>query len=245
LRITAVGQQFVHQLQRLPQAPTRPLGLRQRRQLGGTLMQLHRHGAQMLDACRQAFVVGKLGRRLPQGVDLGPLGVDPLGQERGSRLQQAFAHLGCQLQRMHIGDIGDQVGGVLEPQAVLHQARLPGLRDQFLKKLHEALGPDPLAKIGAVGVIGHLIAQGQVEEPAEGHVGLGSFHDLPVGQLVMKAQEQDFEHAHRVDGRPAHARAVRLGEPRAKALEVNVRRHLPQIMVLGHDGVEDLPIEFG
>ena len=102
----------------------------------------------------------------------------------------------------------------------------PGLGDEFLEDLPEALGPDSLAKISAVGVIGHRAAQGQVEEPAKGHVGLDACHDLPVGEFVMEAQEQDFEHAHWVDGRPAHAQTVRLGEPRAKALEIDPRGHL-------------------
>ena len=42
----------------------------------------------------------------------------------------------------------------------------------------------------------------------------------------MEAQEQDFEHAHWVDGRRAHAQTVRLGESGTKVLEIDPRGHL-------------------
>src|SRR6516225_11548055 len=49
---------------------------------------------------------------------------------------------------------------------------------------------------------------------------------------------------HRIDGRPAHAQAVRIGEARPKPLEIDLLGNLPQIMARRHYRLEDLPIEF-
>jgi hypothetical protein len=46
-------------------------------------------------------------------------------------VQQAFAYLGCQLQRPHSGHIREQMRGVLEPQAILDQACFAGLGEEF------------------------------------------------------------------------------------------------------------------
>jgi hypothetical protein len=58
--------------------------------------------------------------------------------------------LGRQLQRLHVGHIRKQAGGVFKAQAIL---------DQALKHLREAFGSQASAKVRAAGVIGHLIPQ--------------------------------------------------------------------------------------
>ncbi len=153
------------------------------------------------------------------------------------------SHLGGQLQRPHVRDIGEHVGGVLEPQAILDQTGLTCLRDEILKDLGEAFDADAFAKISAAGVIGHGVRQGKIEEPTEGQVGLGAFHDLAIGQFVVEAQEQDFEHAHRIDGGPSQARTIGFDKAWPKTFEINVGGDLPQIMIFGDDDREDLSIK--
>ena len=160
-------------------------------------------------------------------------------------MQQALAHLGRQPQRLDIGRIGNDVGGILEPQAILDQAGFACLGEQFLEYLLKAFGVDASAKVGAIGVMRHLDLQGHAKKPTKGEVGPGSFDDLPVGQLVMEAQKEDFEHADRIDGGPAHDWVIGFGEARPKALEINAFSDLAQIMIVGHNDVKQKAIGFG
>jgi hypothetical protein len=50
--------------------------------------------------------------------------------------------------------------------------------------------------------------EAQTQKPTEGHVRHGPFHDLAVGQAIVKAQKQDLEHANRIDGRTSPEKAV-------------------------------------
>src|ERR1022692_820927 len=103
----------------------------------------------------------------------------------------------------------------------MHQAVLTRQRYQILKDLLKAFRTDALAKMRAVGVIGNLVVQAQPQEPTEGHVRDGAFHDLTVGKAIVKAQKQDLEHADRIDGRPSPEEAVGEVESWPKCLELH------------------------
>jgi hypothetical protein len=131
--------------------------LRRRRQSGTALAQLGRHLPQAFDAGCQALVGGEFRRRFPQNDEPGTLFVYPLRKERSRRFQQMLAHLSRQHQRRHFGHVREQVRGILQPQAILHETRFPRLGDEILKHLHETLLTDAIPKVGALGVMGHRL----------------------------------------------------------------------------------------
>jgi hypothetical protein len=59
----------------------------------------------------------------------------------------------------------------------------------------------------------------------------------------METQEQNLQHPDRINGRATHAQAVSIGKPRSKPLEIDLRKDLPQVMVLGDYQVKHLPIQ--
>ena len=134
---------------------------------------------------------------------------------------------------------------VFEPQSIADQAVLARLRHHVLKHLLKALDANAVAKMRAVGVIGNRGMHAQRQKPTERHVGDRAFHDLAVGQAIVKAQEQNLEHADRINGRPAKIRIVATNETRPKGLEVDARHDLAKVMVLRDDRLEDSQIEFG
>ena len=101
-----------------------------------------------------------------------------------------------------------------------------------------------LRKIGVGGVIGQRLVQAELEEPAEGEVGLGAGHDLAIGEAVVEAQKEDLEHADGIDPGPPGV-AVNFREAGAEASEIHVLVDLSEIMAGGDDLCEDALIEFG
>jgi len=182
--------------------------------------------AQLLETRGQSFLIAELGGRLPQGLDLLALLRHPLREQRRGGTQQALAHLGGQGQRPHIDRVGQQMRGVFKPQAILDQAGFACLSDEFLKELGEAFDADAFAKVSAAGVVRQSSADGPTEKPAKRHIGAGAFDDLAIGQFVMKAQEQDLEHAYRINGRPPLAQRIRFGQARPKAFRNQCKRPL-------------------
>ena len=73
----------------------------------------------------------------------------------------------------------------------------------------QALGADALAKMRAVGVVGNFGMHAQRQKPTKRHVGDRAFHALTIGQAIVKAQEQDLEHADRIDVRQLLEIAIR------------------------------------
>jgi hypothetical protein len=63
----------------------------------------------------------------------------------------------------------------------------PRLREHLLKDLPKYFVAEAIPKVGAVGVIGNLIFPAPPQKPTEGHVCGGTFHDLAIGQVIMKA----------------------------------------------------------
>ena len=108
-----------------------------------------------------------------------------------------------------------------------------------MKDLLQPFDADALAEVGALGVMRHGGVQAQVEKPAKDHIGLGAFHDLAIGQLVMKAQEQDLEHADGIDRRAAHRGTVGVVKAWSKALEIHQCLDASQVMIGRHHGGKD------
>ena len=89
-------------------------------------------------------------------------------------------------------DVGQNVGRVLEPKAVLDQTLLPRLRDQFLEDPLMRLGPQPLAEVGQEAGVRQRTVQAEVKEQPKGHVDLAVIDDLAVREIVLILEELQF-----------------------------------------------------
>jgi hypothetical protein len=193
----------------------------------------------------QPLVVRQVGGGRVQALGLGAFLGDPVRVQGVCRLQELVPRLRDQGQGRGDRDVGQDVGRILEPEAVLDQPVFPRLGDQVLEDLLMGLGPQPRAEVGQETGVGQRTMQAEVEEEPEGHVDLALSENLAVGEAVLELEELQFQEQHRLQWRPPHGGIVMGQEDRAKPLEIHGVADAAQVMVVRDDGVEDLAIQFG
>jgi len=184
-------------------------------------------------ALQQAvFILGVFGG---QADGLGPhfFHGDLRGGKRPQGLQQLRAHLGHQPDGRGHGDVGDDMRGVLQPQAILDQTQPPRLAHQVVEDLLQTFGPQPLAKIGKQGVVRQRAFQTDPQEYPVGDVEAGGSDHFAVRQPILPGQEFQFQHEDAVEWRPAKG-FVRRFHKRPKLLKVDGLKQTSQKVVLGH-----------
>ena len=140
-------------------------------------------------------------------------------------------------------DIGQDVGRVLEPQAVLDQPELPRLGDQLLEDLLMRLGPQPLTEVRQEAGVRQWTMEAKAQEQPEGHVTAALFDDLAIGEIVLILEEFQFQKHQRLGRGVPQGRVVIGEELLSDRLEIDGRQDTAHVVVSVDRGIEYLLIQ--
>ena len=161
---------------------------------------------QVIDALQQAFLVAEVGGAGPHSIDLGAFLSDAIRVQGLSGLEELVASLGDQPDGRGQGDIGNDMGGIFEPQTVLDQSHQTGLSDQILKDFLIKIDAQPLAKAGQRRGVRQVVAEAEVEEEAISDIDASVFDDGGVGEIIVKLKEFELQEDQRVRWRAGPSR---------------------------------------
>src|SRR5207237_1318827 len=140
------------------------------------------------------------------------------------------------------GDIGDDVGSILQPQAILDQSQLPGVGDQRVENLLQPLRAQTLAKISHGGVVRQRTFQAQAKKQAVGNVESNGHHDFAVGEFVLAGENLQLEQDQRIQRRASLVSTVAGRERWSETFEVNGLQQPTQEVLRRHKLLEVCPL---
>ena len=156
----------------------------------------------MSDAPHQAHFIRLIVGRLPQVDGLRAVHGDFVRRKTFGRVEQLCAHLRDQADRSGHGDVGDDVGGVFQSQAIFDQPGATRLAHDLLKDGFKIFIAEPGAKLREQARFGQDGVARQIQKEAEGEIDLHLAEESLIGQAVMTLEEDQLDDQ---DGIPRHA----------------------------------------
>ncbi len=195
-------------------------------------------------AGRQPVKIFEVGGHLPEPGRLCFFVGHLLGRIGPDTVEEPLPGLSHQLECGRHRNVGQNMGGIFQPQPIVHQPVGARLRDHCVKEGLMALFPQAGAKLGQQAGDRQPALQRHLQKEPKGHIDLCRSNDFPIREAVMHLQKLQFDQPHRVFGRAAQGRAVAILDEFAKALKVKELLDSAQIVVrrhqLGKDQLVDL-----